>query len=322
MDENSDLYRSPERSGSIFFRVGMIRVERKSGASLNAVFGHRFTPLINLGIGVSWEATESYSFASAYLNPRIIFFKGRISPYVSGDIGYTSMAPGGSREGEFLFCGGGGIEIGLTPFLGFVVGADARKTYSHFQGNIVRFYGGLDYSFRKSGSPFKKTKRPVLRSTSSAGQDDKKTELMLKGGGSFMNGDPGFNLGIMPMFNINPLTEIGVGLGWDEYEMDSFISLFFAGRHFYNEEKISPFLTCEAGYALEMADGVSSSETKGPLISIGIGVNYSPNLRNSIFVQADYKAQWSKRFLVSYYDIVETKDVNFNIFRVNGGVSF
>lgn len=315
-EDSSRSGENPGGSGFILLRGGNLDPRGRGDLSAKAVFGHKFTPVVSLGMGVSRETWDDYKFSSGYAHVRVTMIEGRISPYFYVDAGYTALPPvPGAPKGELFLAASGGVEAFLTSNLGIMAGLDIRRTYSDFENLFSGFYGGLDFTFKKNEWSVVK---PGLSGSSETG----KIKVKTRAGAASLEGDLGFSAGLMSSMEIMPLTEVGLGLGWEEFEYNSFISLCVSGKRLYNSNRISPFLACETGYAIERADGVSTSRTNGPLMGIGAGVNFSIDDKIAIFGQVDYKSQWSRRYLVSYYNNVRTTYVRFDIFRFNTGVSF
>jgi hypothetical protein len=163
--------------------------------------------------------------------------------------------------------------------------------------------------------------KPV-RSDSAIFDDGIEKELVLKAGGAFSGNEPGVSLAFMASFSANQALRWGMGFSWEEFENDSFISLFLTGRYLFNPEKLSPMVNIEAGFSLARATGVFTTKTTGPMIALGAGVNLPIDGGYDLFMEFGYKIQWTKIRHSEYSTTSGSMGGNVNIVRLNAGVAF
>ncbi len=99
-------------------------------------------------------------------------------------------------------------------------------------------------------------------------------------------------------YQFNKYLSVGGGLGWEVYDMSIF-SAHADFRGYYNEKKISPYYSVQAGYGIAadlIDDWNDRIELKGgPLIHPAIGIRFASRKKTNFLLEAGYRFQWAER---------------------------
>lgn len=319
-----DAKTADSRYSTIVVNGGLSTFEGDAG--VDAVFAPSLyaDSLFLLGAGIGWRKIQEYSWISPLLSFRIMLRPKGISPLVFAELGYSfgsfKSASTSDMNGVMLGIGGGlmvplGHRIDLLPELGFRF-QRGRGIYGghNFNGLIFKTGVSVKHNFHYS-SDYGKMKALPARGENS--------RLTLRGGVAFWEDEFGPSLEFVPTLRLHPRLTAGLGLGLEDFEYNTFVSLFLKLRGRLLEEWTTPVLFGEFGYSLEWVDGVSTKDTRGFMFALGGGVEFPVGYRYKFSIDLSYKMQSSRRYmLVLPSGRAHTRNVSLDFFRLTGGFSF
>jgi hypothetical protein len=187
------------------------------------------------------------------------------------------------------------ISVIAPPDLGASTGADSRQSFS---GSSSGTYLGE-------------------RSRLSVG---------FRGGLVVSDGEPGFDIAILPSIYNESYVFCDIGVGWELIESRSWLSAFLNLGVSLLEEGTSPVITGEFGYSLGSGNGRSDSDMKGFMMGLGTGIRFPVERNMNFWINLGYRVQ-QYRERIEYRgplgDVHSSLDnVSYDIFRATLGVSF
>jgi hypothetical protein len=319
--------RNREQLPGLIFRVGLSRFDDVVGPDFALIPSLWTDSIAFVGIGLGWQKADQKSWVSALACFRMKMSSKRIAPVLFSEFGYSfggiELAADSSLSGV-TFGLGAGIAVRLENRTDLLFGIGLKR-----QPSKRRISDSIPSDFNLNmGISFRHDFRPTAhyRNLKSDISEVERPRLSIRAGMGIGEGEAGWVVSVVPMkyLNSNPMLSAGIGLSHENFDDDSFTSLFLFFRETFLPGEISPLLSAEIGYSFVRVDRISTTEMQGLMFAIGTGVSIPIPDQREFLLEIGYKLQRSVKYHLSFPlpEEPSTESVGYNIVRITGGISF